>query len=180
MRMFKHAFLVKFTVISLSFIFAPIIFAFDVTLYLCTNQYASCKTSACLPIPQNSNNALCTCDVKTGKSLGYQLCKPKKSLIAGYNTIIARFDPDQASNPSLLCTQPSIWANCLGSRCTVDKNNPSKAYCFCTLRPNTGNFILFNQGNNPNTCSTNIWSAISKLELESIQHLLKKQPRILN
>jgi hypothetical protein len=77
-----------------------------------------------------------------------------------------------------VCSNDRAWAWCLDKPCTVDKDNPSKASCACTLVKDQGPYVVVTDKYNDSTCTTDIWSSATVQAITQITDFLKTQDKL--
>ncbi len=147
---------------------------------LCSSTYALCTDAECSPIPGQSGDFSCGCQVHTGYSAATQSCQSGHPKPGG--KIKSRYFPVESYE---ICLNPRPWAWCLDVPCTIDKKDPSKATCTCTTRENQGPWV--GQANNPASCTNGIISSATVQGIEQIGRFINDQklwppftPKVLN
>jgi len=94
--------------------------------------FANCTQAQCQPIAPNQTTTVCSCNVQPGPShpqpeasVSWNVCKPLKGTY-----IQSRYAPVVAYQ---VCPNTKVWANCLGSPCTLDPQDKTKANCTCPV-----------------------------------------------
>ena len=65
---------------------------------------------------------------------------------------------------------------CLDSDCTIDKADPTKAHCTCSVMQNQGDYVVAPDGPaNPSQCDTGMVSAATVLDVATISDFLEQQ-----
>jgi hypothetical protein len=137
----------------------------------CQGTFALCTTAKCIAVPGQEGTASCTCDVKTGYSAGHESCQKAKEV--GARQLMSRYYPVKYH---VICSNSRPWATCLDKLCTVDKDNPSKATCACSLAQNQGDYVVVTQSYDQSTCSTGIVSSATVQQSSQITDFLKTRP----
>jgi hypothetical protein len=140
---------------------------------VCESQYALCTTAKCTPIPGNNQDVLCNCQVKTGYSAGFKSCESPKKITDDYQVIKSRYYPIKSY---VSCANARAWANCLDSPCIIDKDDPTRASCTCTLVKNKGDYIIVNDSCDKSGCESGIYS--SALVSNGMDQFLKDQDKL--
>ncbi|MGC1784710.1 MAG: hypothetical protein WA708_19495 [Acidobacteriaceae bacterium] len=140
---------------------------------LCKSKYALCTTAKCTPIPGQKGQVSCPCDVKTGYSASQKACEDRKVTSTGQ--LKSRYFPVKYY---AVCSNDRPWAWCLDKACTVDKDNPSKASCACTLVKDQGPYVVVVDKYNDRTCTTHIWSSATVQAITQITDFLKTQDKL--
>lgn len=138
---------------------------------LCEGLYALCTTAKCSPVDGKEGTVACSCEVKTGYSAGRDNCKRTDDTRAGA-IIQSRYYPVKSLS---ICDNDRQWADCLGKRCTIDKNDPTKATCFCTTEKNKGPYVIVGESYTPETCTTGLISSATVDGNKSITEFLKSK-----
>ena len=137
-------------------------------------QYALCTTAKCTPIPGQKGSVSCKCDVKTGYSAGTKSCQAVKESGEG-PLVFSRYYPIKNY---VICSNQRPWAWCLDSPCTIDKNNPAKAACKCSVVKNRGDYIIVTNAPNKSTCTTDLYSSALVSQATQITEFLKTQSQL--
>jgi hypothetical protein len=146
---------------------------------VCPGTYALCTKALCEP--DGKGGFSCNCDVMQGFSAGARenLCEsitkdpPKPKL-----KISSRYYPVQSyvSCPSPKAVATARWAWCLDMPCTVDKKDPSKAHCSCTLPKTLGAYVFVTDHYSLAGCESEIISSATVEGVEQITEFLKTSP----
>lgn len=142
--------------------------------YSCKSKYALCTTAACQPVPGKRNLVSCDCKVRTGYSAASQQCKAPKKTKNG-ELIYSRYYPVKSY---VSCSNNRPWAWCLDKPCIVDKNDPSKAACACSIAKNMGNYVIVTKKGTSKTCTTGIISSATIKQIDEITDFLKTQKEL--
>lgn len=143
-------------------------------LTACKSTYALCTTAKCLPIPGKKGWVNCPCDVKNGYSAGTKICQQEKISPKG-TVIYSRYFPLKSY---AICNNNRPWAACLDSTCVIDKNNPKKANCLCSLVSNQGSYVIAADSYKNNLCEKDIYSSATVVQSNQITNFLKTQPKL--
>jgi hypothetical protein len=135
---------------------------------VCKGEFALCTTARCTPVPGQEGVVSCGCDVKNGYSAGKQSCQDAKQTSPGQ--LMSRYFPVKYHAN---CSNSRPWANCLDKPCTVDKDNPSKASCACSLVKDQGDYVVVTDTYNESTCTTGIVSSATVQQADQITDFLK-------
>jgi len=135
----------------------------------CESKYALCTTAACTPIAGRKDLVSCKCDVKTGYSAATKQCKPVKETHKG-QLIYSRYHPVTSY---AVCSNDRPWAWCLDKPCIIDKNDPTKAMCACSVVKNLGKYVIVTDIYNKSTCTTGIISSATVQQITQITNFLK-------
>jgi hypothetical protein len=131
----------------------------------CDGSYALCIKAPCMPlITQGSggpsiDNALCSCDVVKGWSMGPASCTARTPVQVGnYTTLMSTYsNRDNATDKTLSCASTeTVWAWCYGAPCVVDPKDPSKASCYCPVKQSAANTL---GGDCLQAACSGLWSA---------------------
>jgi len=131
----------------------------------CDGTYALCIKAPCSAIATIDrlgnyavNDALCSCDVVKGWSMGPGACAdrgPVKKhgrtyLISTYSNLY------NSSEKTLSCPARTLWAWCYGAPCVVDDKAPGKAVCNCPVQQGPAGTL---GGSCQQSACDGIWSA---------------------
>jgi hypothetical protein len=147
--------------------------AADNGFVLCKSKYALCTTAKCTPVPGQKDTVSCSCDVKTGYSAGQQACSDAKETSAG--NLRSRYYP---VHYYAVCSNSRPWAWCLDKPCTVNKDDPSKASCACTLVKDQGDYVIVTDSYNQSTCTTDVWSSATVQQITQVTDFLKSKDQL--
>ena len=136
---------------------------------LCESTYALCTTAACTPADGSTETVSCACDVKTGYSAGQKPCTGTVETDKG-TQISSRYYPIKSY---AACNNDRPWAWCLDKPCIVDKDDPTKASCACTVDRNQGPYLVVTDTYTDTTCTTNLWSSATVDGVNEITDFLK-------
>ena len=129
---------------------------------MCNQEYALCTSAKCIPDPRSpEKNALCNCQVFTGKSLGMTSCDKRKvkKINSGVKSLTSTFSYVQVPPKQMMqCPNGAVWTNCLDQPCIVDPTNPQQAICSCLI-VTSGESVTYGGGCNTSTCHKAFWSA---------------------
>jgi len=142
-------------------------------LTVCKGTFALCTTATCTPVPGHEGTVSCGCDVKTGYSAGHESCQKAEAVGPGH--LMSRYYPVKYR---AICSNSRPWANCLDKPCTIDKNNPSKATCACSLVQNAGDYVVVTPTYDASTCTTGIVSSATGKNATLMDDFLKTQPEL--
>lgn len=165
----KKGFLFSFL---LSFFLPSIALATDFTA--CESTYALCTTAKCAFIPGKKDAVSCQCDVKTGYSAGTKPCEKIKETSKG-QLIYSRYYPIKSY---VVCSNNRPWAWCLDSPCVINKKDPSKASCLCSIAKNQGDYIIVTDKYHQSTCTTDVYSSATVSAATEITEFLKTQSNL--
>ncbi|ARB92052.1 hypothetical protein [Legionella longbeachae] len=157
-----------------SFIFFLLLLSFSVTgktsdFIVCKSKFALCTKASCNFIPGKKRWASCDCSVQEGYSLGKKPCTGVKNTSKG-QIIKSRYYPVKTH---AICKNNRPWAWCLDSSCIIDKKDPSKAECTCTVVHNKGPYVIVTDKYTKNTCTTGLYSSATVKGAEEITDFLK-------
>lgn len=136
---------------------------------LCKSKFALCTTAPCNPIPGKKGWVLCQCKVQKGYSVGAKPCSEVKETNKG-NRIKSRYYPLKTY---AICKNDRPWAWCLDSPCIMDKKDPSKAKCLCSVARNKGPYLIATDKYTKNTCTTGLYSSATVKGSREIADFLK-------
>jgi hypothetical protein len=136
---------------------------------ICESTYALCTTAACTPIAGETDTVSCACDVKTGYSAGEKTCTGEVKSDKG-TEISSRYFPITSY---AACDNDRPWAWCLDKPCVVDKDDPTKASCACTVTKDEGPYLVVTDTSTETTCTTKMWSSATVEGIDQITDFLK-------
>ncbi|KTD61753.1 hypothetical protein [Legionella spiritensis] len=148
---------------------ATVVAASTSDFVVCKSTYALCTTAKCAPVAGKKDLVSCHCDVKTGYSASQQPCQGLKK-IGGEISVYSRYYPVRSY---AVCTNKRPWAWCLDKPCLVDRQNPSKATCTCSLVKNLGDYVIVTDKKSASTCTTGIISSATVEQITQITDFLK-------
>ena len=140
---------------------------------VCKGTFALCTTATCTPVAGKEGTVSCGCEVKGGYSAGHESCQKAEQVGAGQ--LMSRYYPVKYH---AICSNNRPWATCLDKPCTVDKDNPSKATCSCSLVQNAGDYVVVTPNYDQSTCTTGIVSSATVQQSAQITDFLKTQPEL--
>lgn len=141
---------------------------------LCKSTYALCTTARCTPIAGRAGSVSCGCTVHAGYSAATTTCRAVQETSAG-RLIVSRYYPVEAY---AICSNDRPWANCLDSPCLIDKQDPSKATCTCTVAKNQNPYVIVTNRYTKSTCTTGIISSATVQGGEQISNFIRAQKLI--
>ena len=141
---------------------------------LCKSTYALCTTARCTPIAGHAGSISCGCSVHTGYSAATTTCRAVQQTNAG-RSIVSRYYPVKAY---AICANDRPWANCLDSPCLIDKKDPSKATCTCTIAKNQHPYVIVINKYSKSMCTTGIISSATVQGSERISNFIQEQKLI--
>jgi hypothetical protein len=109
----------------------------------CNGRYALCIKAPCMPLMTQGksgpsiDNALCSCDVVEGWSMGPASCAARaKVQVGNYTYLMSSYsNRDNATSKTLSCASAdTVWASCYGAPCVIDPKDPTKASCNCPVK----------------------------------------------
>lgn len=136
---------------------------------VCESTYALCTTAKCTPADGSTDTVACACDVKTGYSAGEKPCTGESESSKG-TEISSRYYPIKSY---AACDNDRPWAWCLDKKCIVDKDDPTKASCACTVTKNEGPYLVVTDTYTDTTCTTDLWSSATVQGVNQITDFLK-------
>jgi hypothetical protein len=107
--------------------------------------------------------------VHTGYSAATTACRATTQTSQG-QSIVSRYYPVKAY---AVCSNARPWANCLDSPCIVDKNDPTRAACTCTVAKGQGPYVAVGTSYSKSMCSTGIISSATVQQSEAVTRFLK-------
>lgn len=138
---------------------------------VCRSTYALCTTAKCNPAKAGSDTVACKCEVRTGYSVGSTPCQEPKQTSAGLQ-VLSRYYPIKSYAH---CANNRPWASCYDKECVVDKDDPSKATCTCSVKENEGDYVMVTDSYSAETCTIGLYSSATVSELEQVTDFLKGQ-----
>lgn len=148
--------------------------AFADSFTACEGKYALCTKALCKPIPGKTDIASCTCKVINGFSAGTKACELPKITKEG-EQIYSRYYPIQSY---VSCKNNRPWAWCLDKPCIIDKADPSKAYCSCSIIKDLGKYVIVTDQYNDKTCTMGLYSSATPDQVDQVTEFLKTQPSL--
>lgn len=148
--------------------------AFAADFTVCKSTYALCTTALCKPVANKPGMVACECNVKTGYSAGTKQCQDVQNTPAG-KLVLSRYYPIKSY---VVCSNTRPWAWCLDSPCIIDKKNPSRASCLCSIKENKGDYIIVTDKYTKNTCTTGLYSSATVADVNQVTDFLKTQKDI--
>lgn len=138
---------------------------------VCKSKYALCTTAKCNPGKEGSSTVECSCEVRTGYSVGSSPCQEPTKTRAG-EQIRSRYYPIKSY---ARCANNRPWATCYDKECVVDKDDPSKATCKCSVKEGEGDWVMVTDTYTAETCTTGLYSSATVNDLEEVTDFLKGQ-----
>lgn len=146
-------------------------------LKLCQHQFALCTSARCVPLPEDPDKAICSCDVEEGPSMASVACYKLKPSTDEYGirTLYSTFSFKQfhEGKKILKCPQGTPWTWCLNKRCTVDPSNSKKAICVCDVM-RSEQWITLGGNCDTSTCQTGYWSGANLADFQEGNIFLNK------
>ncbi|WP_133135803.1 hypothetical protein [Legionella rowbothamii] len=136
---------------------------------VCKNKFALCTTALCDPIPGKKGWVSCHCSVQKGYSAGTESCSSLEKSTKG-SLIKSRYYPIKSY---AICKNDRPWAWCLDSPCKINKSEPNKATCLCSLVKNKGDYVIVTDAYNDTTCTTGVHSSATIKGAEEVRDFLK-------
>jgi hypothetical protein len=135
-------------------LFSSPMFAANPTI--CSGPYALCAYAKCVPIPGETDKALCRCNLESGYSIGSKSCMTKDTIVDGYEYLDSRYFPVKKY---VTCHNKRPWANCYNSKCVVDPQDNSKAFCTCDTVRDKGDYMYANDSCSTDGCDSGLISS---------------------
>jgi hypothetical protein len=88
---------------------------------------------------------------------------------------VSRYYPVKAY---AICSNGRPWANCLDSPCFIDKKDPSRAACTCSIVKNQDSYVIVTNKYGKSTCTTGIVSSAAVRDSERISNFIQAQKLI--
>jgi hypothetical protein len=124
---------------------------------ICSGPYVLCAYAKCLPIPGEKDKALCHCTVESGYSIGNKSCQTRVETSAeGYDYLDSRYFPVKKY---VSCHNKRPWANCYNSKCLIDPEDGTKAFCTCVTEKDKGDYVYANDSCDTNGCDSGMISS---------------------
>jgi hypothetical protein len=139
--------------------------------HICKSTYALCTTAKCAPATAGSDTVACSCEVRTGYSVGSAPCEAVKQTRAG-SQVVARYFPIKSY---ARCTNNRPWADCYDKTCVVDAEDPSKATCTCSVKESEGDYVRVTSSYSAEMCTIGLWSSATVSDLEKVTSFLKSR-----
>ena len=136
---------------------------------VCKSKFALCTTALCDPIPGKKGWVSCHCSVQKGYSAGTESCASLEKSTKG-SAIKSRYYPIKSY---AICKNDRPWAWCLDSPCKIDKKDPRKAACLCSLVKDKGDYVIVTDTYNDKTCTTGIYSSATTKGVKEVRDFLK-------
>ena len=140
---------------------------------VCKSTYALCTTASCVPVAGTKDTVSCSCNVKTGYSVGTESCQDPTGTSGG--KIKSRYFPVKSY---AVCHNDRPWAWCLDKPCTVNKDDPTKASCACTSVEDKGPYVIVTDSYTAKTCTTGIISSATVAQITQVTDFLKKSSKL--
>jgi hypothetical protein len=142
----------------------------------CRSTYALCTFAACKTVDELGSPMLfsCACNVRENEwSVGAKPCADPVKNAEGQTIVRSRYHP---ITRYARCTNSRAWAMCLDSPCVVDKADPTKANCMCSMVAGAGDYLV-----DPatNACTQGAISSATVEDLDQITDFLESQPNLL-
>lgn len=126
-------------------------------------RFALCTSALCeIDDSTNETKAICDCVVVSGPNWGMTSCEDR---IPDGRNLRSNFSPVQAGPPAylraLVCEDNSKTSKCvlcLDKDCKVDKNDPTRATCICSVKPDCERWETLGGGCDRDECDK-AWSA---------------------
>lgn len=136
---------------------------------VCESTYALCTTAQCTEAAGETGTVSCACEVETGYSAGMEPCQAETETSEG-TQISSRYYPIKSY---AACSNDRPWAWCLDKPCLVEKNDPAKASCACTVVKDKGPYLIVTDNYDASTCTTGLWSSATVKDVDQITDFLK-------
>ncbi|MGE4373144.1 MAG: hypothetical protein AB7E29_09660 [Xanthobacter sp.] len=151
-------------------------------MIVCNQKYALCTSAPCIPTPGDPTQAICSCQVEEGLSLGTQACETlaPSTDANGIRTVYSTFSFVQfaAGKKTMTCPGGTPWTLCLNKVCTVDPSDPTKAICACEVKNTSADFVTLGGACDTNACNKTYWSAASTELLNTAGAYLAKAMKL--
>jgi hypothetical protein len=141
---------------------------------VCKSTYALCTTAKCDRAAPGAKTVSCSCEVRTGYSVGSSPCQEPTKTSAG-EQIRSRFYPVKSY---ARCANNRPWANCFDKECVVDKDDPSKATCACQVKADEGDWVMVTDSYSAETCTIGLYSSATVSRLQEVTDFLKGQKEL--
>ncbi len=135
---------------------------------LCESTYALCTTAKCTPIAGEKGWVSCDCLVRTGYSAGQEPCQAVTTITEG-RTIKSRYSPIRSY---ARCSNDRPWAWCLDMPCVIDKNDPRRAACTCSVVKDQGPYVIVTDTYDDSTCRSDLYSSATITQLGQVTEFL--------
>ena len=154
--------------------FSIVTTAFASNFILCESKYALCTTAVCTKLHNQKGMASCHCSVQVGYSVGQKPCLNPKKTNKGL-LVHSRYYPIKSY---VKCSNDRPWTWCLDSPCIVDKHNPKKAICYCSIVKNKGDYIIVANHYSKSACTKGLISSATVKGSEEITEFLNTQTKL--
>lgn len=144
---------------------------------VCPGTFALCTSAKCTATDGSRLTASCSCDVRQGYSAATKSCSdvPQAPPQSG-QSIPSRYSPITSM---AVCSRRVPWAMCLDSRCTINKDDPSKATCTCKLMTSSRQiFVVVTDSFSASTCTAALVSSATVNDVIQITGFLQNQPNL--
>jgi hypothetical protein len=146
---------------------------------LCRSKYALCTSAPCTPVAGKPEMVSCKCRVHDGYSAATAACQTAEQTSTG--NLMSRYFP--VTGYLAACSNSRDWAWCLDKPCEIDKNDPSKADCACSVVKNLGTYVIGTtkigtSEYTKSTCTTGIISSATIQQIEQISDFIASQKQI--
>ncbi|ARG96360.1 hypothetical protein [Legionella micdadei] len=141
---------------------------------LCKSKFALCTSALCESIPNKKGFVSCHCDVTEGYSAGTKPCTGAVETSKG-QTVSSRYSPIKAY---VVCKNDRPWAWCLDSPCLIDKTDPKKASCLCSVVKNKGPYVIVTESDNNSACTQGLYSSATVKQVTEVTDFLKKHKEL--
>lgn len=141
---------------------------------VCSGTFALCTSAKCTA---TDRSASCLCEIRQGYSVGTKPCSdvPQPPPQPG-QSIPSRYSPITSM---AVCSRKVPWAMCLDSRCTINKDDPSKATCICKLVDSPRQvFVVVTDSFSASTCTSSLVSSATFHDVIQITGFLQNQPNL--
>lgn len=148
------------------------VYAADFTL--CEGTYALCTRAKCIPIAGKEGWVSCDCQVHTGYSAGQEQCQAVTTTPEG-PAIRSRYYPIRSY---ARCSNDRPWAWCLDMPCVIDKNDPRRATCTCSVVKDQGPYVIVTDTYDEATCRSDLYSSATVTQLEQVTEFLRSRSQL--
>ena len=140
----------------------------------CQSTYALCTFSPCGEVRGRENDHV-RLPVKTDEwSVGMKACPTKKEVSEGQTK--SRYFPIRTYSR---CSNNRPWAMCLDKECWIDKNDPTKAKCKCSVKQGQGDYLVSPEKPGVRSqCDFGIFSSATVVDLDQITDFLQTQDKM--
>jgi hypothetical protein len=129
--------------------------SFAAVTTICEGPYVLCAYAQC--VPGKKGKANCTCEVKSGYSIGNKACQTQPVTNKdGKESLDSRYFPVKRY---VTCHNNRTWANCYNSPCVIDPKNKDRAFCSCSIVSNKSDYMYATDSCDTSGCKAGMISS---------------------